>query len=160
MDKNTLIKWALIAGAAYLVYRYAVSQGWIGGSTTAVGNASSTGTITATTSSTGTAATASTSTPNRTTSEVAASILAVPGFYYDGGGNTQNAYQWNYWWMRSSVTNNKNAAPAELGVDPDLQMTVDEYAQRVVNLYFSTSGVSGLGLLRLPSPAFAAAWKM
>ena len=156
MDKNTIIKWVLIAGAAYLVYRYLQSAGYLGASTT---TAAATATTPATIAAATTAA-AATTTVKPTAAEIAASIQAVPGFYYDGGGSTQNAYQWNYWWMRSSLTNHRDAAPAELGVDPGLQMTADEYAQRVVNLYFSTSGVSGLDLLRLPSPAFAAAWRM
>lgn len=153
MDKNTIIKWVLIAGAAYLVYRWAVTQGYIGGAP--VGNESLP--LDRTVDVTTTNVVAAT-TPTAAT--IAASILAAPGFYYDpAGSNTQNAYQWNYWWMRSSLTNHRDAAPMELGIDPGTQLTVDEYAQRVFNLYFLPAGLSGL-LERLPTPAFAAAWRM
>ena len=158
MDKNTIIKWVLIGGAIYLVYRYLQSSGYLGTTATAATPQVAAATQTQVQAQTQTQTPAASTGPNA--SQIAAAILAVPGFYYDGGGSTQNAYQWNYWWMRSSLSNNRDAAPAELGVDPNLQMTVDEYAQRVVSLFFSSSGVSGLDLFRLPSPAFASAWRM
>jgi hypothetical protein len=163
MDKNTLIKWALIAGAAYLVYRYAVAQGWIGGTAAIV--APSGGGVQPDTG----AAPVVVSPPTTVTAaQIAASLQAIPGFMYWGpdpnsvtpGANTQDGYHWNFFWKLASLYNGRDAGPAEVAASDNEQMTLADYSQRVYNLFFAPTGVSGLSLMRLPSPAFASAWKM
>ena len=174
MDKNSIIKWLLIAGAAYLVYRYLQSSGYLSGASTTSLPQPSTGTALPQTSTvvqtqqptTGVSVPAPSPAlpPAVTAQDVAASLTAVPGFSYWGlnnesGATTQNAWAWNYYWQRASLYDGRFAGPAELGVPTDLQMTLDDYSQRVYNLLFASStGISGL--LMLPPPAFAAAWKM
>ena len=62
MDKNSIIKWALIAVGAYLVYQWLQSQGLLGGTTVAAalpaGTTTGTATGTATGTTTGTSTTA------------------------------------------------------------------------------------------------------
>lgn len=75
MDSKQIIKWVLIAGAAYLVYKYLVDNGYLGSGTTALPAGTTDGTAAATT----TPATTSSTTPATTTSVVPASGAASTG---------------------------------------------------------------------------------
>ena len=112
--ENSVIKWVLIGGALYLVYRYLETSGYLGAPQQLPPGQGLPPEQPAVTSK-----------PAVTAEDVADSISAAPGFYLEGGGNTQNAYQWNYWWMRSALnTARRDAAPAELGIEDTTEMTL------------------------------------
>src|SRR5512136_2419370 len=92
MDSKQIIKWVLIAGAAYLVYKYLVDNGYLGSGTTALPAGTTDGTTAATTTpatsattttsvvpASGAASTGASSSTSTTTSPAAASATAASG---------------------------------------------------------------------------------
>jgi hypothetical protein len=153
MDKNSLIKWALIAGAAYLVYRYLVASGYLGGTAAPE--------VLPLTPGAQPPATAQAATPLVVLSEAQITQALSDAISYNGDdpAAAYNGYQWAWFFARSSIYRDVNFGPREMGLS-DTETVPISTAVAKLHEIFST-GVSGLGRLRLlPSPAFASAWSM
>ena len=138
MNKEDIFKYVLIAGAAYLVYRYLSQSGLFTGLTAqpavVVPSTTETKQITAA----------------KTTPDVAQSLItAAKAANYDPNG-LFNGYQWNYFWQRASMYNGVDIGPTELGISDTATVPLSE-AVTAVNKILSTgmkdldfSGLAGL----------------
>ena len=164
MDKDGILKWVLIAGAAYLVYRYLQTQGIIGQVQPAL--------------------------PPPTTPPIPPRAvgdeevepppepLALPPAEEEELGlpfglaqslaesatalgynpaNTFTGHEWNFFWTRASVFNGLEVGPAEMGLRETQKVYIAEAVRRMQQ-YFRTAaaGVSGLPLSA--RARFAQAW--
>jgi hypothetical protein len=157
MDKNSLIKWALIAGAAYLLYRYAVAQGWLGAAP-AAGQIPE-GTAPGATTTPAPATTETTVAPSTTPAVDAISQSLVAAMQANGldPAAQYGGYEWGWIWQRAALNNGKPFGPTEMGISDTDKAGLAEAAAAIRATYGSGMGK----LLLMPaSPAFASAWRM
>ena len=149
MNKNDIMKYVLIAGAVYLVYRYLGAQ--------AVQKDIASGEQT-------TPPTPGTGTKEITDGQTDAGdiaqslVAAMQAAGYDPQGS-YNGYEWNWFWQRSTPYNGSNIGPTELGIsDTDKVYLTDAVAA----IRKTLTGVSGLARLEslMASPKMMSAWGM
>jgi hypothetical protein len=126
---NNAVKWLLFAGAGYLVYKYLVDQGFVGGAALPPGGDDATGGGEAGGDAGGGAA------AGTTKQRVFDRAKGAMGADWSG---KLNADQWNYFYSAvSGVTQTADLFPPE---DRGASMDVDEYFSRR-----SDAGLSGMG---------------
>jgi len=151
MDKNQLIKWALIAAAAYLIYRYVLKDGLFGGGTTPTIPTPLPGTQPVTQPPAippgGTTVTTPVAPAIRVNDALLiAAALGTPGFVADArtAGVKLNSDQWNYYRAQGGGTvPNVDIFPEG---DRAALMTIDQYLEAR-----HSHGLSGLAGLNGPS---------
>lgn len=167
MDKNQIIKWVLIAGAAYLVYRYLQTQGILGGQPkqlpagdTQPGTSVAPGTTVA-------ASTTGQATPPgaievRRQDIVPLTDLSSDKLYDYAKGRMEADWdgkltisQWN--WMVSQMTHTDQQTDLSFGADVPQPVTVGDYLSRRVQ-----GGISGMDRLEQAFGAYvpASGWQM
>ncbi len=162
MSKD-ILKWVLIAGAAYLVYRYLtqMSASSTQQATAALPDTTTTAgtTVSTTTTTTPTTPVTTVATPETTTATptVAQSLITVmQNLGYDPQG-TYNGYEWNYFWERTSIYNGIVIGPTEMGIGDTDRVPL---SAAVAAIHKILSGVQGLSNLPLPSHQMISAWSM
>jgi hypothetical protein len=148
MNKEDIFKYVLIAGAAYLVYRY-LSQSGLFTSLTAQPAAALPAAATVVVPQI---------TAAKTTPDVAQSLItAAKAANYDPNG-LYNGYQWNYFWQRAALYNGVDIGPTELGISETSTVPLSE-AVKAVNTILAT-GMKGLDFSRLAQLLPASSWSM
>jgi hypothetical protein len=113
MDKNAIIKWVLIAGAAYLVYRYLDAQGFFGTAAPALPTPQPGQTVAQAQITDGSTTAQA---PPPTSSAIVESLkAAMTANGYDSTGQ-YGGYEWAWFWQRASLYNGKDIGPTELGI--------------------------------------------
>jgi len=158
VNKNNVIKWVLIAGAAYLVYRYLQSSGILGGKALPAAEPEQ---EPAPTPAPATSVAPSTTVAASTTSaaSISQSLTAAmqeagydPNAEYDG-------YQWAWFWQHSSLYNGAPLGPTELGIGQQEKVLMPVAVEAVGR---ALSGLHGLEMLRnlMATPRMLSAWTM
>jgi hypothetical protein len=154
MSKD-LLKWVLIAGAAYLVYRY-LSQ--MASSATQQATAA----LPDTTGTTVPAATVVVE-PGTEPVTVAASPTVAQSLStvmrqlgYDPQGS-YTGYEWAYFWERTPIYNGTAIGPTELGIGESEKAPLSVAVAAIRKIL---SGVAGLSRLPFPSHQMMSAWSM
>ena len=161
MNKNDIIKWVLIAGAAYLVYRYLTAQ-------TAAAPAATAGAtpkeITAgagagTGSGAGTGAGASNTASTPTIAQ--ALVAAATKLGYDPNAD-YNGYEWGYFWQRTPIYNGKDIGPTELGLSDTGKAPLSVAVAAVGKILSGVAGIDGLSRLQQAFGAYTpvSGWSM
>jgi hypothetical protein len=116
MSKD-ILKWVLIAGAAYLVYRYLtqMSASATQQTTAALPDTTATADTTATTTTTPVTTVAKPETTAATPTVAQSWVAVMQTLGYDPQGS-YNGYEWNYFWERTSIYNGTVIGPAEMGI--------------------------------------------
>ena len=116
MDKNTIIKWVLIGGAAYLVYRYLDAQGYFGAAAPALPTPQPGQTVAPPAQITDGSIPVTQTAPPPTGSAIVQSLkAAMAANGYDPNGQ-YGGYEWAWFWQRASLYNGKDIGPTELGI--------------------------------------------
>ena len=134
-----VIKIVLIAGAAYLVYKYAESAGWLGVATPALP-----GVVTP-------PANQIAATHPVDPSVIVQALRAAATANGMSADNNFGGYEWGWIWQRSSLYNGSPIGPAELGISDTEKVPI---ARAVSAIQAILPPVAGLGNLA----AFASAW--
>ena len=143
MDKNAIIKWVLIAGAAYLVYRYLDTSGFFG-TATPVLPAPQPGTTPPAQITDG-STTAQTVTPPPSSSEITQSLkTAMTANGFDPNGQ-YGGYEWAWFWQRASLYNGKDIGPTELGIADTDKASLAAAVAAIQNVL--SPGLAGLAAL-------------
>jgi len=154
MGKEDILKWVLIAGAAYLVYRYLQTQGMLGPAQSALPAAAQPG-AEAVEPPAGDDETPPPPPPPPPPAEeqepgipfgMARSLAeSVTALGYDPT-KTYTGHEWNFFWTRASVFNGVEVGPAEMGLLETQKVYIEEALRRMQAYLRSSAGVAGLPL--------------
>ena len=154
MDKTSIIKWVLIAGAAYLVYRYLDTQGFFGSATPALpAPQPATGAATTTTAQVQAPAPATAPSVDAISQALSAAIRAAsmdPSGSYDG-------YQWAWFWGHTPLFKNETMGPTELQMGQTETVPLASAAAKIRAIL--SPGMAGLQAL-MADRRLMSAWAM
>jgi hypothetical protein len=166
VNKGDVMKWLLIAGAAYLVYRYLQQSGFF--TTAAAPAVGAPGTDAAAADAAARAAAAAAAGGNAA-DQVVAAAAATPTIAQALAASVQaanydpyasyNGFQWNWFWQRTPLYNGVDIGPTELGISDTATVPL---AAAVTAIRSILGGVAGLASLQtlLASPRMLSAWSM
>jgi hypothetical protein len=156
MDKNAIIKWVLIAGAAYLVYRYLDSSGFFGTATTDLPATQPNQTVVPAQITDG-SATTQTATTAPTSSEITESLKAAMTANGFDPVEQYGGYEWAWFWQRASLYNGKDIGPTELGISDTEKVYLASAVSAIEKVL--SPGLAGLEAL-MADRRMMSAWTM
>ena len=144
MDNNAIIKWVLIAGAAYLVYRYLDAQGFLGTAAPALPAPDTNQTVTPPAQITDGSTTTQTSPPPSSSAITQSLKTAMTANGFDPNGQ-YGGYEWAWFWQRSSLYNGKDIGPTELGISDTAKASLSSAVAAIEKIL--SPGLAGLQAL-------------
>jgi hypothetical protein len=157
VNKNDIIKWVLIAGAAYLVYRYLDSAGYFGTAATALpASQPAVAPAQITDGSTATTQTVTAQAAPSTDAIAQALIASIQAANMDPSGS-YNGYQWSWFYQRTPLYKNEVIGPTDMQLGQTETVPLAAAAAKI--RAFLAPGISGLSAL-MASQRFASAWTM
>jgi hypothetical protein len=171
VNKSDIMKWLLIAGAAYLVYRYLQQSGVFGKPQVAAGagDGSQPDTGVGTGAAKQIEPPASTATVAQTPTIAQALTAAMKSTNYDPYAD-YNGYEWGWFWERTALYNGVPIGPTELGISDTTKVPMSEAVNAIRKILAGVAGLDtvgdtagvNLGVLNamMSTPRMISAWSM